>query len=215
MREGHLRQPVKILEQGLQTCELRWTRLLQVITQASQLREGVARQRAVGGTRGKQVRHAVAEALQPGQRQGGPAAISQGHERRPVLPGAQNRRCTHPVRGRAARRPWTGGLKPQVKGTRIKLQPRFQRRSEHERFMAFTPDLPLPRFEFGREAHGVSRSELGAVAWHQPQCIPEVLYEVALSHFIPSRNRPTQVHQAPSIDTSSRRLPVDQSREDR
>jgi hypothetical protein len=81
--------------------------------------------------------------------------------------------------------------------------------------VAFAPDLLLPRFEFGRKAHGVSRSELCSVAWHQPQGIPEVLYEVVLSHFIPSRNSPTQVHEAPSIDTGGWRFSVDQSREDR
>jgi hypothetical protein len=81
--------------------------------------------------------------------------------------------------------------------------------------VAFTPDLPLPRFEFRRKAHSVSRSELCSVAWYQPQGAPEVLYEVALSHFIPSRNSPAQVHEAPGIDASGWRLPVDQSREDR
>jgi hypothetical protein len=53
------------------------------------------------------------------------------------------------------------------------------------------------------------------MSWHQPQGAPEVLYEVALSYFIPSRNSPTQVHEAPSIDTGGWRLSVDQSREDR
>jgi hypothetical protein len=97
----------------------------------------------------------------------------------------------------------------------IELQPWFQRRSEHERFMAFAPDLPLPGVEFGRKAHGVSRSELRSVAWHQPQSIPEVAYEVALSHFIPLRNSPLQVHEAPGIDASGRWISVDQSREHR
>src|SRR5207249_11386736 len=106
-------------------------------------------------------------------------------------------------------------LKPHVKSPHIKLQPRFQRRSESEHFVAFTPNLPLPCFEFGRKAHRISRRELGSVARHQPQGVPQVSCEVVLSHFIPSRNSPTQMHEAPSIDTSSRRLPVDQRRENR
>jgi hypothetical protein len=81
--------------------------------------------------------------------------------------------------------------------------------------MAFTPDLPPPGFEFGRKAHGVSRGELYSVAWHQSQSITKVAYEVVLSHFIPSRNSPTQVHEAPGVDTSGRRISVDQSREHR
>jgi hypothetical protein len=81
--------------------------------------------------------------------------------------------------------------------------------------MAFTPDLPLPRFELGRKAHGISRRELNTVAWHQSQGVPEVLDEIALSDFIPSWNRATQMHKAPSIDASSRRLSVDQKRQDR
>jgi hypothetical protein len=81
--------------------------------------------------------------------------------------------------------------------------------------MAFTPDLALPRFEFGRKAHSVGRGEPCSVAWHQPQCVPEVSHEVVLSHFIPSWDSPTQMHEAPRIDTGSWRLPVDQSREDR
>jgi hypothetical protein len=81
--------------------------------------------------------------------------------------------------------------------------------------MAITPDLPLPRFEFGRKAHGITRSELGSVTWRQSQSVPEMLDKIALSYFIPSWNSATQVHKASSIDASRRRLAVDQSREDR
>jgi hypothetical protein len=47
--------------------------------------------------------------------------------------------------------------------------------------MAFTPDLTPPCFEPGCKAYRLSRAELGTVAWHQVQGVPQVSSEVVLS----------------------------------
>jgi hypothetical protein len=79
--------------------------------------------------------------------------------------------------------------------------------------MAFAPDLTLPRFEPGGKAYCLSRAELGTVAWHQAQRVPQVAYEVVLSTGMPQRQRSSQMHETFCVDTSCRRVPVDQSRE--
>jgi hypothetical protein len=51
--------------------------------------------------------------------------------------------------------------------------------------MAFTPDLTLPRFELGCKVYRLSGGELGTVAWHQAQRVPQVSYEAVLSLCMP------------------------------
>src|SRR5262249_12220910 len=55
--------PVKILQERVQTGKLRWTWLLQYVTQASEIGNGSARQRDMDGARRQQIRHALTIAL--------------------------------------------------------------------------------------------------------------------------------------------------------
>ena len=65
----------------------------------------------------------------------------------------------------------------------------------------------------GRETYSIRLGKLRSVAWHQPQRVPQVLHEVLLNHFIPARDVTTQMHEAPGVHTSCRRVAVDQGRE--
>ena len=48
--------------------------------------------------------------------------------------------------------------------------------------MAFTPDLPSVHvLSLAAKRTASAAAKLGAVAWHQPQGMPEVLHEIALS----------------------------------
>ena len=188
-RQGSRRQAAKVAQQRLERGKTRRLRLLELVAQRRELKNRCSRHAAFGIARREQITDALPVAREPVERQRRPAAPDERHQRKAILPRAQDRFGTRRSRGAGIR-----ALVTKLHRQRIAVENdvRHQRELPYQWANAKVTDPRLKIAQARSETIGLETVEVHAAAGDQVQLVAQPIDQAPLRGGSRSKTSPSR-----------------------